>query len=51
MATYTLNELRHKWTTGELTVEHLLILEEELNEVKQRLRQLEQPPAAGKPQS
>ena len=59
MATYTLPQLRHKWATGELTVEqllghqlqHLLILAEELNEVKQRLRQLEQPPAAGKPQS
>ena len=63
MATYTLAELRHTWATGELTVEqllghqlqHLLILEEELTQVKQpgalRARQLEAPrPAAGKPQ-
>ena len=59
MATYTLAELRHKWATGELTVEqllghqlqHLLIREEEHSEIKKRLRQLEAPrPAAGKPQ-
>jgi hypothetical protein len=59
MATYPLNELRHKWATGELTVEqaighqlqHLIILTEELSEIKQRLRTLEEPrPAAGKPQ-
>ena len=59
LATYPLNELRHKWATGELTTEqaighqlqHLLILAEPLTELKQRLRQLEQPPSVGgKPQ-
>ena len=58
MATYTLPEVRHKWSKGELTLEqlighllqHLLAFEPRLSEVEKRLRQLEQTrPETGKP--
>jgi hypothetical protein len=50
MSTYPLDELRHKWSLGQLTTEqiaghllqHLLAQGQRLAELEKRLRQLEQ---------